>query len=109
MPLKDLLVLLDGSKRSEMRLELTADLARRHGANLTGLHVPDIFAPGADPGQVLSSLELPRMREGYFLEAGQPRRTRGRMARGFRRSGTGGLASARLSVPGVLASRPVAT
>ena len=69
MALKDFLVLVDGSKRSEMRLELSADLARRHGASLTGLHVPDIFEPGADPGQVLSRLELPRMRDDAREEA----------------------------------------
>jgi hypothetical protein len=61
MPLKDLLVLVDGSKRAEMRLELASDLARRHEASLTGLHVPDIVQPGADPGRVLSPLEMSRM------------------------------------------------
>jgi len=41
MALKDILVHLDGSPRSAARLALGADLARRHEAHLTGLHVID--------------------------------------------------------------------
>src|ERR1700735_4089255 len=42
MALKDILVHLDGTPRSAVRLELAAGLAVRHGAHLTGLHVIDI-------------------------------------------------------------------
>jgi nucleotide-binding universal stress UspA family protein len=69
MALKDLLILMDGSKRAQMRLELAADLARRHEASLTGLHVPDVFQPGADPGRVLSGAEMSRMRDDEREEA----------------------------------------
>jgi nucleotide-binding universal stress UspA family protein len=71
MALKDLLVLVDGSKRSGMRLELAASLAERHGASLTGLHVPDAFQPGADPGQALSRLELSHMPDDVREQATQ--------------------------------------
>ena len=36
MALKDILVHLDGTPRSAVRLELAAGLAVRHGAHLTG-------------------------------------------------------------------------
>lgn len=46
MALKDLLVHLDGSIQSEARLRIAAELARRHGAQLTGLHVvPPLSLP----------------------------------------------------------------
>jgi nucleotide-binding universal stress UspA family protein len=47
MALKDILVQLDpADPRSSVRLALAAELARRHGAFLTGIHVIDI--PNAD-------------------------------------------------------------
>jgi nucleotide-binding universal stress UspA family protein len=46
MALKDILVLLDPDPRSAVRLAIAADLARTHGAHLTGLFVVDI--PNAD-------------------------------------------------------------
>jgi nucleotide-binding universal stress UspA family protein len=46
MALKDILVLLDAGDRSPVRLAIAAELARQHGAFLTGLSVVDI--PNAD-------------------------------------------------------------
>jgi nucleotide-binding universal stress UspA family protein len=42
MALKDILVHLDVTPRCTARLEVAANLAARHGAHLTGLHVIDI-------------------------------------------------------------------
>jgi nucleotide-binding universal stress UspA family protein len=52
MSLKDILVHLDDRRNNEMRLRLACDLARRHGAHLTGLFViePPSFAGFAMPG-----------------------------------------------------------
>ncbi len=47
MSLKDILVQLDTTEQSASRLELAADLARRFGAHLTGLHVIDFARPAA--------------------------------------------------------------
>ncbi len=46
MMLKDILVHLDEGPRSDMRLKVATDLARRHGAHLTGIFVIDV--PGSD-------------------------------------------------------------
>ena len=46
MMLKDILVHLDEGPRSATRLKVAVDLARRHGAHLTGIFVIDI--PGSD-------------------------------------------------------------
>jgi nucleotide-binding universal stress UspA family protein len=46
MAFKDILVHLDGGPRSDTRLKVALDLARRHGAHLTGIFVVDI--PGSD-------------------------------------------------------------
>lgn len=45
MQLKDILVHLDASERSDVRLRLAVDLARRHEAHLTGLYVVDLVLP----------------------------------------------------------------
>lgn len=45
MPLKDILVHLDDSPRSAVRLGVAVALAHRHGAHLTGLHVMDVGFP----------------------------------------------------------------
>jgi nucleotide-binding universal stress UspA family protein len=45
MPLKDILVHLDTTERSQARLRLAVALARRDGAHLTGLHVVDVMLP----------------------------------------------------------------
>src|SRR5690348_15490334 len=52
MGLKDLLVHIDDARGSDTRLRLAAELARRHGAHLTGLFViePPSFAGFGMPG-----------------------------------------------------------
>jgi nucleotide-binding universal stress UspA family protein len=45
MELKDILVHVDATERAETRLRLAAELARRHRAHLTGLHVVDLMLP----------------------------------------------------------------
>jgi nucleotide-binding universal stress UspA family protein len=42
MALKNILVHLDDARRSKIRLALASDLARRHSAHLTGLHVMEL-------------------------------------------------------------------
>jgi nucleotide-binding universal stress UspA family protein len=46
MMFKDILVHLDEGPRSSTRLKVAVDLARRHGAHLTGIYIIDI--PGSD-------------------------------------------------------------
>ncbi|MBU8541415.1 universal stress protein [Falsiroseomonas tokyonensis] len=45
MHITDILVHLDATAQGRQRLRLAADLARRHQAHLTGLHVYDILMP----------------------------------------------------------------
>lgn len=45
MRLKDILVQLDATEQGKARLQIAADLARRHDAHLTGLHVIDLVLP----------------------------------------------------------------
>jgi nucleotide-binding universal stress UspA family protein len=61
MALKDLLVLVDGSESVGMRLGAATNLAKQHGATLTGLHVLDISWSGGETGGVLSASELSRV------------------------------------------------
>lgn len=73
MALKDILVHLDGTEQSDMRLGLAAGLARRHGAHLAGLYVVDIMLPvmaaaDAGSGAVLGEM-LDRMRGDALAEA----------------------------------------
>ncbi|MBW8270041.1 universal stress protein [Caldovatus aquaticus] len=68
MRLKDILVHLDGSARSDVRLRLAADLARRHGAHVAGLYVADLvlpsgFAGGFGDGAAAIGPMLERLRE----------------------------------------------
>lgn len=60
MPLHDILVQLDATEQSAQRLRLAADLARKHGAHLTGLHVydpmPALFVPDPSGGAVIADL-----------------------------------------------------
>ncbi len=60
MPLHDILVQLDSTEQSGQRLRLAADLARKHGAHLTGLHVydpmPALFVPDPSGGAVIAEL-----------------------------------------------------
>ncbi|WP_431282891.1 universal stress protein [Humitalea sp. 24SJ18S-53] len=53
MPLKNILVHVDGTTPSQARFDLAAELARQHGAHLTALFVIDPFPPsllGASTG-----------------------------------------------------------
>ncbi|MBR0650033.1 universal stress protein [Roseomonas terrae] len=73
MPLKDILVHLDTTARSAGRLELAIDLARRHDAHLTALHVVDIGLPligmaDGSGGAAIASL-VDQMREDGLADA----------------------------------------
>ncbi len=79
MALKDILVHLDGTARSALRLRLAVDLARRHQAHLTGLHVVDILLPiiasadagsGAMMGELLDRMRSEAMEAAAGVEAG---------------------------------------
>jgi len=53
MALKDLVVHLDGTEQADSRLRLAGELARQHGAYLTGLHVtPPLSLPVVPIGPV---------------------------------------------------------
>lgn len=73
MPLKDILVHLDTTPQSATRLDLAVDLARRHGAHLTALHVVDIGLPliaVADAGGGAAMAELMgQMRDSALADA----------------------------------------
>ena len=45
MAIKDILVHLDGTPRSGVRLEIAAALARAHGAHLAGVYVMELASP----------------------------------------------------------------
>ena len=72
MPLKDILVHLDASARSAVRLDLAIDLARRHDAHLTALHVVDIGLPliamGDGGGAAVAGL-IDQMRDTALADA----------------------------------------
>ncbi|MEO3474022.1 universal stress protein [Roseomonas sp. CAU 1739] len=73
MPLKDILVHLDTTPQSAGRLELAIDLARRHDAHLTALHVVDIGMPliamaDGGGGVALAGL-IDQMRESALADA----------------------------------------
>ena len=73
MALKDILVHLDGSKQTEARLRLGANLARKHGAHLAALYVVDIELPliaSADAGGGIAMAGIiDQMREQALAEA----------------------------------------
>lgn len=76
MRLKDILVHLDGSERSDERLRLAVDLARRHGAHLSGLYVVDLvlpvgFAGGFGDGGAAIGPMLERLREEAMATASE--------------------------------------
>lgn len=79
MALKDILVHLDGTARSAVRLRMAADLARRHDARLIGLHVVDILLPiiasadagsGAMMGELLDRMHAEALAAATGVEAG---------------------------------------
>jgi nucleotide-binding universal stress UspA family protein len=55
MSIKDILVHLDGSPRSDARLDLAVALAADHGAHLVGLHVIDPLPPAGLYGYAAAS------------------------------------------------------
>jgi nucleotide-binding universal stress UspA family protein len=76
MAIKDILVHLDTGTRSEVRLGVAADLARRHGAHLTGLgvvNIPEaaILYGGAVP-YAAGALDLLAQTRNDILAAMQP-------------------------------------
>lgn len=73
MPLKDILVHLDTTPQSAGRLDLAIDLARRHDAHLTALHIVDIGLPligmaDGGGGAAIAGL-VDEMRESGLAEA----------------------------------------
>lgn len=71
MALRDLLVFVDASRQTEMRLTLAADLARRHEATLIGIHVIDVDRTRTGPARVLSYAEMAQMQDDVREEAGR--------------------------------------
>lgn len=79
MALKDILVHLDVTKRSSVRMDLAARLAMQHGAHLVGLHVIDIpsanyfygaampFVP-ANPEEIVERIRAEAMEAAAPLE-----------------------------------------
>jgi len=74
MPLHDILVLLDASEQGKERLRLAANLASRHGAHLTGLHVfdpmPPLFIPDPSGGAAIAELLEQLRQEALTAAAG---------------------------------------
>lgn len=76
MALKDILVHLDNSARSAVRLDLAADLAVRHGAHLTALYVVELPMPAlfyGDPSGFVDARlideMMSKMRDGATADA----------------------------------------
>lgn len=78
MPLRDILVHLDATAQGRTRLTLAAELARRHEAHLTALHVVDValpFVAAADGGgsamlaELLQSMRKDALAEAATVEA----------------------------------------
>jgi nucleotide-binding universal stress UspA family protein len=73
MRLRDILVHLDTTEASMNRLQLAADLARRHQAHLTGLHVFDVILPlvlsDSSNGAMMVAGLLERMRQDAIAAA----------------------------------------
>lgn len=69
MRLRDILVHLDATERAGTRLRLAADLARRHGAHLTGLHVVDIELPVVFSGEAGGAAVLAEVLEDMRRDA----------------------------------------
>ncbi|MBX6376734.1 MAG: universal stress protein [Acetobacteraceae bacterium] len=76
MQLKDILVHLDASRRSDARLRLAVDLARQHGAHLSALFVVDLvlpvgFAGGFGDGAIGIGPVIERLREEALTAAAE--------------------------------------
>ncbi len=94
MSLKDILVHLDASKRSDIRLARAADLAARHGAHLTALYIIELPTPAlfyGDPSGFadvrLIDEMMAKMRETAMVDA---RRVEQSFAERMRRDGIEG-------------------
>lgn len=74
MRIRDILVHLDTKDPGGNRLQFAADLARRHGAHLTGLHVYDVLLTlvvgDSSSGAILLVEMLERMRQDATAAAG---------------------------------------
>jgi nucleotide-binding universal stress UspA family protein len=76
MSIKDILVHLDASPRSKLRLAVAAQLASKHGAHLTGLHAVELPSPAmfyGDPSGFVDARlideMMTRMRQNAAKEA----------------------------------------
>lgn len=78
MPYRDLLVHLDASPRSAVRLDLAIDLARQHEAHLSALFVIDLALPimamadagaGAAVGALMEDMRAAALEDGRRVEA----------------------------------------
>ena len=78
MRFKDILVHLDGTEQAETRLRLAADLARRHEAHLTALHVLDLELPALIASEASGAAVLADLLEDMRRDAlaARPRRKR---------------------------------
>jgi len=91
MSLKDILVHLDGTPQSAMRLDIAVELARRHQAHLTGLFVVDVVTPimgAADAGSGAAIAGLIETMRGDALATGA--RVEGRFREALRRADIAG-------------------
>ena len=84
MELKDILVHLDGSARSAVRLGVAAGLAAQHGAHLTGLYVIDIPPPDMFYGFPSAFLDLQRAEDVVGRMRGSAAAEAERIEAGFR-------------------------
>ena len=73
MAIKDILVHLDGSSQAMVRLDVAAELARRHNAHLAGLFIIDLMAPamlaGDGNGTYMVAELLETMRQEALAQA----------------------------------------
>lgn len=101
MPLKDILVHLDTTPQSAVRLDLAVDLARRHDAHLAALHVLDIGLPlvamadaggGASLGALMDQMRDAALADAAGVEAGFRERMRREAMTGEWRQAEGMLA-----------------
>jgi nucleotide-binding universal stress UspA family protein len=88
MAIKDILVHLDASARSQLRLDAAAALASRHAAHLTGVYVVELLSPAAfygDPSgfvdarlidEMIGKLRATATREALPVEQGFRERLR---------------------------------
>ena len=115
MALKDILVHLDATPRSKVRLEIAARLATQCGAHLTGVHVIDIpsanyfygaampFVP-TNPEEIVERMRADATEaagpiEAAFRDCLAPQRPAGRMAAGGGHPGGHGGAARPLCGP----------